>query len=1011
MLCLADGRHVLGHVLGAVAILPAGLKRLAQLPAFPDILSGLTLGLYAGRVCTELLLLPLGAALILTAILILLSIALTAALGRHGVDTRPLLLLGAYVVWPCIRITSAVGIALVTVVAFWHVNGRLEGRIKGTKMAHLLLGDALLFLVSLALYLRTLAPTILPADSGEFQFVSYVLGIAHPPGYPLYTMLAKLFTFLPVGDIAYRVNLFSAVTSALTLVVLSRAVRRVTGSTLSGCIAAAVLAVAPTFWAQGTTANIRSLTALFTALQVDALIHYAQNKSSRYLLVFAVTLGLGITHHTSLVPLVVAYLLFLGVSDPEIVRRPQAWLRPALAFLLSLFVLLYLPLRSWMGAPFDSQPIRSVSAFLEHILALGFRGDMFYFVQPAILLSRLRVFINILVIQFGWLWLLFALLGAVSLLLRRQRLLLLLGGIFAINALLAITYRAPQTVEYLMPTYVVLAFIGALGIWSVSHALRLPATWRGAVPAVLLSVALWIPFSTLAANYPSFLQLSRDRSTRQYAEGILAEAPQGACILSNWHFATAFWYLQYVEAMRPDVEVVYVYPQGAEPIAQTWLHRVEQSSAMCPTVVTNQSPGFATLPYEFRPFGGAWLVQTGPVYEAPSSVRRIGVLFDQRIELIGYDLDSSAVSPADSLIVRLYWRPVVKLERDYSFFVHIVDETGVPLGQGDISHPAARYEVGRVLLDEYRIPLLPTAKPGQYKLIAGVYLTLEEGGWRRLTTQDGRDTTALDTVEIRPMPAAPVTAQGMSWRFAGGYTLVGADYDHSLPGQLRLYLHWRVQQVPAQAHRVVILSKEDVLAAVDLAMAPVGSYFTTAHDLPAEASNLALELQNALDGRPAAWLGPWRLALGRRVRLPAPSMDARYVPLGGEMVLTRVEYSAAVDRGSSLSAVLTFVGARPLTHDYTVSVSLTGEADRWQAQHDGTPALGAIPTLKWIRGTTVRDEHHLALPSDAVGSGVLRLTVYDAFTIQPLPVLDERLARLGQGTQIDLGTVDVASPQ
>ena len=94
----------------------------------------------------------------------------------------------------------------------------------------MLLGDVLLFVASLALYGRILAPTILPADSGEFQFVSHVLGIAHPPGYALYTMLAKWFTFLPLGDIAYRVNLFSACTSALTLVVLSRAVRRVTGS-------------------------------------------------------------------------------------------------------------------------------------------------------------------------------------------------------------------------------------------------------------------------------------------------------------------------------------------------------------------------------------------------------------------------------------------------------------------------------------------------------------------------------------------------------------------------------------------------------------------------------------------------------------------------------------------------------------------------------------------------------------------------------------------------------------
>jgi len=104
---------------------------------------------------------------------------------------------------------------------------------------------------------------------------------------------------------------------------------------------------------------------------------------------------------------------------------------------------------------------------------------------------------------------------------------------------------------------------------------------------------------------------------------------------------------------------------------------------------------------------------------------------------------------------------------------------------------------------------------------------------------------------------------------------------------------------------------------------------------------------------------------------------------------------------------MTFVGARPLTHDYTVSVSLVGEAGAWQTQHDGTPALGAIPTLKWIGGVTVRDRHDLLLPPQAAGSGVLHLTVYDAFTMRPLSVLDERLARAGQGTQIELGQVQI----
>jgi hypothetical protein len=524
-------------------------------------------------------------------------------------------------------------------------------------------GDAVLLAASLVLYLSTLAPTILPADSGEFQLVSYVLGIAHPPGYPLYTMLGKLFTLLPLRDVAYRVNLLSAFTSALTLLVLSRAVRRLTGSTLAGVIAAATLGVAPTFWAQATTANIRSLTALFVTLQLYTLLTYAQTKSAKDLVAFAVVLGLGITHHSSLVPLLVPYLLFLLLADPGLLRKPRSWLKPVLAFLLSLCVLLYLPLRSAMGTTFDPEPIRSLSAFLDHVLALGFRGDMFYFIQPMAVLARLRVLWNILTLEFGLTWLLLGMIGAASLLVRRPKELLLCGGVFAVNALLAVTYRAPQTVEYLMPAYVALACVSAYGVWDLAEHLG-----ARRLSALAWIVALVLPAAMLGRNYSSFQQLSQDHSAREYAEGVLQGAPQGTRVLANWHYATPLWYLQYVEQVRPDVEVVYVYPEGAEPIAQTWLRRLQDSAAQRPTIVTNLYPEFGSVPYTFQPLAGAYLVQTGPVYEPPSAVHPLRALFDGRIELVGYDLTPAILSPADSLTVRVYWKPAVNLERDYSFF-------------------------------------------------------------------------------------------------------------------------------------------------------------------------------------------------------------------------------------------------------------------------------------------------------------------------------------------------------
>ena len=122
-------------------------------------------------------------------------------------------------------------------------------------------------LLSLALFITTLMPDILPADSGEFQRVATMAGVAHPPGYPLYTMLGWLFTRLPLGGTpAWRVNLFSAVTAALTLALVFSTGRRLSGSAWGGLAAALTLGTATTFWATATKASIRPLTAFFAGL-------------------------------------------------------------------------------------------------------------------------------------------------------------------------------------------------------------------------------------------------------------------------------------------------------------------------------------------------------------------------------------------------------------------------------------------------------------------------------------------------------------------------------------------------------------------------------------------------------------------------------------------------------------------------------------------------------------------------------------------------------------------------
>ncbi|HXV44799.1 MAG TPA: DUF2723 domain-containing protein, partial [Anaerolineae bacterium] len=105
-----------------------------------------------------------------------------------------------------------------------------------------------LVLSAFGLYISTLAPTVLEADGGEFQFVPWLPGIAHPTGYPLYVLLGWLWAhLLPVGEVAWRMNLLSAVLAAATVGLTYAVARQMLDATLpatpfSSRIAAAGLA-------------------------------------------------------------------------------------------------------------------------------------------------------------------------------------------------------------------------------------------------------------------------------------------------------------------------------------------------------------------------------------------------------------------------------------------------------------------------------------------------------------------------------------------------------------------------------------------------------------------------------------------------------------------------------------------------------------------------------------------------------------------------------------------------
>src|SRR5919109_3750093 len=96
-----------------------------------------------------------------------------------------------------------------------------------------------------ALYAATAPGTVALEDDGLFILSSYFLGIEHPPGYPLFTWIGHLFTYLPFGSVAYRIHLASAFFGALTCAGVWLAARYLHPSRLPAWIAALALGASP----------------------------------------------------------------------------------------------------------------------------------------------------------------------------------------------------------------------------------------------------------------------------------------------------------------------------------------------------------------------------------------------------------------------------------------------------------------------------------------------------------------------------------------------------------------------------------------------------------------------------------------------------------------------------------------------------------------------------------------------------------------------------------------------
>lgn len=453
----------------------------------------------------------------------------------------------------------------------------------------------LLALAAFATYVRTLAPGVLDGDSGEWQYIANILGIPHSTGYPLYILLAKLVTFLPVGNPAWRVNLFSALCAAFTIPVVYLLAKRVSRSRAAAILSALFFAFMPTLWASATIAEVYALNTLLIALTLFFAIRFLDGGRAGDLYGMVLCFGLALANHRIAFFISPALLLVVWLK-----RKTLDWRKLAfgiLAYLLPLALYLYIPLRAsqllavqspenWELYPRAEAIVNgkvtayynpTPAGFFNLVTALDNRNKLGFESAGGEnqTIERFENAWSLLREQIDPFGIILALLG-IAITFRRERaltlvLLLAEGSVAAVSLLL----RAESTRFYFSGAYLVMVLFFAAGIGWILNTLAARAQENSSSPVSLststrvlarvlyYAAIVYFAFFPLTALYFNFAHMDSSGNTRYdtYARSVLSDdlAPN-AVLVAPWEVATPVRYLQYVEGVRADVLTIHESP-------------------------------------------------------------------------------------------------------------------------------------------------------------------------------------------------------------------------------------------------------------------------------------------------------------------------------------------------------------------------------------------------------------------------------------------------------------------
>jgi hypothetical protein len=409
------------------------------------------------------------------------------------------------------------------------------------------------FAIAAIVYVRTLLPGVSFGDWAESELLLSRLGILHPTGYPLYSLVGKLFSLIPIESLAWRANFLSATAAAATVGVAVLIAVRLGVRPVIAMAAALSLAFTGTLWEEATFSEMNTLHLLLVALLLHRALVWRDDRRPRDLLLGALLAGLCVSNHALAISVVPIVILFVLVdARREIASHPLVLVKAFGAFVVGLLPYLYLPLRALAGPAEVYGVFLTWNGFFGHVSGAQFRNDMqFTSIESARaawaalphVFEQLITLSNVAFVVAG-------LVGLAVILVGDRWFGLLLVILAVVNVYIYANYLGDLP-HYLLTTWLILALGVAVAAETI---VRDVVAGIGARAAPLQYVVLLLPLALLATNWSAHDQ-SANRDGQRFTAEVFAALPPNAVLITYWDALTALSYEHCDEGVRPDVRL------------------------------------------------------------------------------------------------------------------------------------------------------------------------------------------------------------------------------------------------------------------------------------------------------------------------------------------------------------------------------------------------------------------------------------------------------------------------